>query len=81
MLLRVSEGVVVGIWMRVEMGMGVMGLVMRMGIGARDETWMRVGAREVAWRRSQSWSMMSAEVLVRLSLYLSRGLRVQAGTG
>ena len=64
------------------MGVGaVMGLVMRMGVGARGEAWMRVGAREVAWRRSQSWSMMSAEVLVRLSLYLSRGLGVQAGTG
>lgn len=50
-----------------------------MGIGVRIGTWMRVSAREVVRSRSRSWSMMSAEVLVRLSLYLSGGLRVQAG--
>lgn len=54
---------------------------MRAGSGLETEAWLRVGLREVVQSRSRSWSMMSAEVLIRLSLYLSCGLRVQAGAG
>lgn len=54
---------------------------MRVGVGLETEVWLLVGLREMVWSRSRSWSMMSAEVLIRLSLYLSCGLRVQAGAG
>jgi len=75
---------------RVRAGMGMLvwmeiGVVMGMWIGISGQTWawMRVSvrARKMVCGRSRSWSMMSAEVLVRLSLYLRSCLRVQAGAG
>lgn len=52
---------------------------MRVDIGLETEVWLWMGLWEMVWSRSRSWSMMSAEVLIRLSLYLGCGLRVQAG--
>lgn len=88
-LLRVRVRVAMGIRVWVEMGirMGIavaVGMQIVVGVGAGTRGWTRVwvSARRVSvWSRSRSWSMMSAEVLVRLSLYLSCGLRVQAGAG
>ena len=71
---------VMGVWMWMDMQVGVV-MGMRMCVSVWAGTWMQVSAREIACGRSRSWSMMSAEVLVGLSLYLSRGLRVQAGAG
>lgn len=78
--------------MRVVVGMGrqlVMTSRLRMGDGvggvgggtvARPR--VQAGVRVMVWRSgSRSWSMMSAEVLVRLSLDLGCGLGVQAGAG
>lgn len=82
--------VVVGVRMRVVVGMGrQLMMTSRVRMGVRDG--VRGGTRPhvqsgvvwvvVRWSGSRSWSMMSAEVLVRLSLDLGCGLGVQAGAG
>ena len=80
MSLRGGVLVVMGVWMWMGMLVGVV-MGMRLCVSVWAGTWMQVSAREIACSRSRSWSMMSAEVLVGLSLYLSRGLGVQAGAG
>lgn len=50
-------------------------------VGAEVQLGQVVGVCAGRGLWSQSWSMMSAEVLVGLSLNLGRGLRVQTGAG
>lgn len=80
LLHSVSVRATLGMCMWVKLGWRLVRAIrVRMGIVPDTDAWLRVGLREVVKSRSRSWSMMSAEVLIRLSLYLSCGLRVQAG--
>lgn len=93
MLRRVGVRVVVGVRMRVVVGMErqlVMTNRVRMGVGGQGRgvggtgagPRVQAGVRVLVRRSgSRSWSMMSAEVLIRLSFDLGCGLGVQAGSG